>query len=279
MLRIIRLRTDDLKKVVLKMFRGNELYGYDINKNLATQGIDVDLSRLYGVLNSMRKEGLLQDRWEKSSSGPRKKMYGITEKGREKLTEILLEAIDTVHSFYGDYLRSLLPEINVFGDIIESMTEFMEGDENVAFFTSKFNPMHEFLLGFIQRKNPGGRNLSNLNILDGTYNDLPLKNDFLDRLVIMDLPVMDLLEESIKEWQRAIKTNGRLTIITPTILIEKQKHPMTIGDFVEKNEHEDLEGGSHIERDVLFPILQEKFNNLHESEYVHISIINAQNSL
>lgn len=291
MLRIIRLRTDDLKKAVLKMFRGNELYGYDINKSLAIQGIEVDLSRLYGVLNSMRKEGLLQERWEKSSSGPRKKMYSVTEKGEEMLNDILLEAIDTVHSFYSDYLRRLLPEINVFGTIVGSITQLMEGNENVAFLTSKFSGIHEFILGFIQRKNPDGRiylvkprkmeiitNLTDLNILDGTYNDLPFKNDFIDRLVIMDLPGIDLVEESINEWQRAIKANGRLTIITPTILIEKLKHPMTIGDFVEKNEHENLEKGNHIDRDDLFPILQGKFNNLHEAEYVHISVINANNS-
>ena len=98
-------------------------------------------------------------------------------------------------------------------------------------------------------------NLTDLNILDGTYNNLPFKNDFLDCLVIIDLPKIDILEESLKEWQRALKSNGRLTILTPTILIEKQKHPMTIGDFVEKHEHEILEGGSHIEKDFLFPVL------------------------
>ena len=66
----------------------------------------------------MRKVGLLKDRWEKSRSGPRKKMYKISDKGNEVLNEILLDAIATVHTFYGDYLRSLLPGINVFGEII-----------------------------------------------------------------------------------------------------------------------------------------------------------------
>ncbi len=54
---------------------------------------------------------------------------------------------------------------------------------------------------------------------------------------------------------------------------------MTIGDFVEKNEHEILEGGSHIDKDFLFPILKNRFYNFHESEFVHISIITAYNLL
>jgi hypothetical protein len=172
------------------------------------------------------------------------------------------------------------------------MTEHLEGNENVAYLTTKFFSIHEFILGIIQRKNPNGRiflvkprkidiitNLTDLNILDGTYNDLPFKNDFLDRLVIIDLPKSDVIEASIQEWQRAIKAEGRLTILTPTILIEKQKHPLTIGDFVEKNEHEVLEGGSHIEKDILFPMLQNKFNNLHDSDFVHMSIITADKPL
>jgi DNA-binding PadR family transcriptional regulator len=285
------LRTDDLKEEILKMFRGNELYGYDINKNLAIQGIEVDLSRLYGVLNNMRKEGLLQERWEKSSSGPRKKMYSVTEKGREKLTDILLEAISTVHSFYNDYLVGLLPEINVFGDFFGLITDQMEDNENVAYLTKTFLKVHELVLGFLQSKNPGGKtfvvkprkldivtNLSNLSILDGTYNDLPFKTGFIDRLIMIDLPVMDLLEDSVAEWQRVISDNGRVVIITPSILIEKEVHPMTIGDFVEKHEHEVHEGGSQIERSVLFPILNEKFDNLQETSISHMSIITTDNN-
>jgi DNA modification methylase len=94
----------------------------------------------------------------------------------------------------------------------------------------------------------------------------------------MDLPVINLLEESIKEWRRVIKNNGKLIILTPTILIEKQSHPMTIGDFVEKHEHEVFEGGSHIERDVLFPILNKKFDNLQETSMTHISIITTDST-
>jgi PadR family transcriptional regulator PadR len=186
------LRTDDLKKKILKMFKDKELYGYDIKKNLAIQGIEVDLSRLYVVLNNMKKEGLLQERWEKSRHGPRKKMYSVTEKGREKRTDILLEAIETVHSFYSDYLLSLLPEINVFGDIIGLITKQMEDNSNIAYLTPNFFNVHKLILGFIQRKNPNGKtfvvkprkldivtNLTNLSILDGSYNDLPFKTDIL----------------------------------------------------------------------------------------------------
>jgi PadR family transcriptional regulator PadR len=282
------MRTADLKKTILKLFRGKELYGYDINKTLANQGIEVDLSRLYAVLNDMRKEGILNDRWEKSSSGPRKKMYSISNKGKENLNEILLEAIATVHSFYGDYLRSLLPEINVFEKIIELLSENMNDDENLAYFTTKFFDIHELLLGILHKQNINGKTylilprnvkvetkLEGINVLDGSYTDLPFKDNHIHRLLLIDLPSQETIDESIKEWHRVLSKEGRLAILTPTILIEKQIHPLSIGDFVEKQEHEVIEQGQHVDREILLSSLKLNFNNIVENESVHMSVITA----
>jgi DNA-binding PadR family transcriptional regulator len=35
------MKTDDLKRIILKMFKGNELYGYEIHKRLESQGVEV----------------------------------------------------------------------------------------------------------------------------------------------------------------------------------------------------------------------------------------------
>jgi PadR family transcriptional regulator PadR len=282
------MRTADLKKSILKLFRGKELYGYDINKILADQGIEVDLSRLYAVLNDMRKEGILNDRWEKSSSGPRKKMYKISDKGNEMLNEILLEAIATVHSFYGDYLRSLYPEINVFGEIIGLLSENMKDDENIAYVTTKYFDIHELLLGILHKQNINGttylikpRNLKietkleGINILEGSYTDLPFKDNHIHRLLLIDLPGQETINESTKEWHRVLAKEGRLTIITPSILIDKQIHPLSIGDFVEKQEHEVIEHGQHVDREILLSSLEPNFMNIIENESVHMSVITA----
>jgi DNA-binding PadR family transcriptional regulator len=48
------------------MIGRRELYGYEIHKMLAIEGSDVEISRLYRILNEMSKEGLLEGRWAKS---------------------------------------------------------------------------------------------------------------------------------------------------------------------------------------------------------------------
>lgn len=47
------MRTEDLKRTILKMFRGHDFYSYEVKKKLAHEGIEVHLSRLYRVLNSI----------------------------------------------------------------------------------------------------------------------------------------------------------------------------------------------------------------------------------
>ena len=283
------MRTDELKKVILKMFGGSELYGYDVNRRLALQGVDVELSRLYRVLNEMKKDGLLNDRWERSHHGPRKKMYSVSEKGEEELNKILLEAIGTVHRFYGEYLMSLYPEINVFGDVLGLLAEGLEGHEKIAYLTSKYLGSHELIVSRLKEMIPDGKiyivkpdsldisvNLENVYIQNGSYDDIPFKNGFVDRLILIDLPNKDAIEDSAREWQRVVHEKGMLSIFTPTILIQKQDDPLTIGDFVEKHEHEIIEKGEHVDRGLLLSTLGNLFQKVVEREAVHMSIISAQ---
>jgi PadR family transcriptional regulator PadR len=283
------LRTEELKKTILKMFGGSELYGYDVNRRLSLQGVEVELSRLYRVLNEMRKDGLLDDRWEKSRHGPRKKMYSVSEKGREALNEILLEAIATVHRFYGEYLMSLYPEINVFGEILGLLAEGLEGHETIAYITTKYLGIHELIVSRLKEMVPEGRiyivkpdsldisvNLENVYIHNGSYEDIPFKNRFVDRLILIDLPSKEIIEEAAREWQRVVNEKGIISIFTPTILIQRQDDPLTIGDFVEKYEHEIIEKGEHVDREILLSTLGNLFKQVGEREAVHMSIISAQ---
>ncbi|MES0325803.1 MAG: helix-turn-helix transcriptional regulator [Candidatus Bathyarchaeia archaeon] len=282
------MRTDDLKKAILLMLRNNELYGYDINRRLAQQDMSSNISRLYGILNEMQKDRLLMDRWERSKEGPRKKMYSLTDKGKEALNEILLAAISTVHLFYGDYLRSLFPKIDVFGNILNVLTEGMEQGDNLGYLSDSFSGINQVLLKSLQAKNPSGKlylikpgnldlstDLENANVFDGTYNDLPFKDDFIDRLIVIGVPTPETLVESTKEWRRVIKEGGRLTIVTPTILIQKHEEPMTIGDYVEKYEHQVIEKGALIDPELFMSSLRDNFSEVVEREATHMTLITA----
>jgi hypothetical protein len=126
---------------------------------------------------------------------------------------------------------------------------------------------------------PGNLDLStdleNANVIDGTYNDLPFKDDFIDRLIVLGVPTPETLVASTKEWRRVIKEGGRLTIVTPTILIQEHEEPMKIGDYVEKYEHQVIEKGSLIDPELFMSSLRDNFSEVVEREATHMTFITA----
>jgi len=280
------MKTGDLKQIILRLFGNREFYGYEVHKVLVSEDVKVEMSRLYRVLNEMRREELLEGRWEKSRIGPRRRVYRLGRKGKVALTKILLDAIRTVHGFYGAYLMSLLPEVNVFDDIVRSFTDGSTGYENIVYVITKYSRMHEVLIPNIQSRLPHAKiflvkprqleldlNLDNLFFLDGFYNDIPLKNDYADCMIIIDLPKREYLEQAMKEWHRVLMSNGKLTILTPSILLEKYEDPLSIGDFIEKHEHETIEKGEHIDKTLLEEHVKQYFNTIEEKSIVHITIL------
>jgi DNA-binding PadR family transcriptional regulator len=151
------MRTADFKITILKMFRRAAFYGYDVHRRLEQEGTEIEFSRLYRILNEMDEENLLESHWEKSTIGPRKKMYTIGEEGRRKLRKIFLEAVGTVHDFYGDYLLSLYPKIKVFDEIFEWLAKGLQGDEKVGYLIKNNSLMHEMVIHNLGQRIPRGR--------------------------------------------------------------------------------------------------------------------------
>jgi DNA-binding PadR family transcriptional regulator len=285
----MRLNTEKIQNFILKNYRHREFYGYQLQKDLSEEGLKIDITRLYRILNDMSKDDLLAERWMKSKEGPRKKMYKIGEKGVIELNEILLEAIHTVHSFYGDYLLSIRNKIDVFDSILSPIKEKIVTVQNIGFFFKYYTP----LIGFYFRKiretfdaqyycmKP--RDIvaedypENVMVLRGDFNDLPLKGNHLDCLILIDLPDEAILLDSVKEWSRILKKDGILSILTPSILLKGELIPMTIGEYVEKTEHTVIEKMSSIDFDQLTYALAANFRNIEINSIVHISTLTCEN--
>ena len=58
------------------------VYGYNLVEKLALRGIAVEANTLYPLLRRLSSQGLLDNRWDTSTSKPRK-YYVITEKGKQ----------------------------------------------------------------------------------------------------------------------------------------------------------------------------------------------------
>jgi len=282
------MRTWDLKRIILKMFGDREFYGYEVHKKLVSEDVKIAISRLYRILNEMRREGLLEGNWKRSRFGPRKRVYQLGRKGREELNRILLDAIKTVHSFYGKYLMKLPSVVNPIDSICSMLADELKGEVNIAYVASKYSGMHEKMIYALHNKVPEGKiylvkpssmtvklKLDNLLFLDGDYNNISLRKDYLDLLVVVDIPQKDSLATALRDWHRVLRQNGRLAILSPTVLVHKHEDPLTIGDFVEKHEHETIEKGEQTGKEFLQGLLKYFFNEVEERQIIHLTIFLA----
>ncbi|MFX0198968.1 MAG: helix-turn-helix transcriptional regulator, partial [Candidatus Hodarchaeota archaeon] len=242
------MRSLEIKRAILRLFRGNEFYGYNIHKKLESLGYDIELTRLYRVLSEMLKEELLVARWVKSPSGPRRRMYSVGKKGKSELDQILKEAIGVVHEFYSEYLRKVAP--NSINKIVRFMTRGLKGKVIIIYIVSEPTVMHVHLLNSLRNRLPKGFiyfikpeemafhvEIDNLSVLGGSFQNIPLKQDFANLLIAPSLANVQDLEHAVGEWHRLLKPKGKLIVGVPTALINEYKDPLLIGQFIEKIEH------------------------------------------
>jgi hypothetical protein len=88
---------------------------------------------------------------------------------------------------------------------------------------------------------------------------------------VAEAPHKDYLEESLTEVHRVLKQDGTLALIIPTILVCKCEDPLSIGNFIEKYEHEASEKSDYVESKALRALIQNLFNRVEEKQIVHMT--------
>ena len=76
--------------LVLTLLAEDECYGYQIRKELAARShhyFQFSFGRLYPLLRSLERRGLVNARWVKTGKARQRKHYTITAKGRGELRE------------------------------------------------------------------------------------------------------------------------------------------------------------------------------------------------
>lgn len=81
------IRKGLLEFLVLKIISANQVYAADILKELNATEFSTQEGTLYPLLSKMRRDELLAYEWKESESGPPRKYYELTAKGRERLRE------------------------------------------------------------------------------------------------------------------------------------------------------------------------------------------------
>ncbi len=241
------MRKRELKRAIIRMIRTRGMHGYELRKKLATIGEEVQLSYLYKTLTEMCDEELLVGRLEPGAHGPKTRQYYLTAKGRAELGRIFGEATELVHDFYEDYVSSLPPEF--FATRFRAMLkEVCSGRESMSMIMSTHLTMlhREILEGMIAR--PGARHsylikpvglearadYPGLTVLDGGFDDIPLKDESLDALIAVDIQDALNLKRSCREFRRVLKPGGVIFGCAPFMGLGGTNDPLDVGEFMKK---------------------------------------------
>lgn len=78
----VQMRKGILEFCILHIISRGEVYASDMLEELTSAKIMVVEGTLYPLLTRLRKAGLVDYRWEESTSGPPRKYYRLTEDGQ-----------------------------------------------------------------------------------------------------------------------------------------------------------------------------------------------------
>jgi PadR family transcriptional regulator PadR len=81
------IRKGMLEFLLLKIIAAEKVYAADILEQLSRTEFATQEGTLYPLLSKMRREGLLDYEWKESESGPPRKYFELTAKGRAQLRE------------------------------------------------------------------------------------------------------------------------------------------------------------------------------------------------
>ena len=82
------MRKGVLEYCILSIISEDDKYASEILETLKDAKMLVVEGTIYPLLTRLKNAGLLNYRWEESSSGPPRKYYGLTETGRLFLKEL-----------------------------------------------------------------------------------------------------------------------------------------------------------------------------------------------
>ena len=83
-----QMRKGVLEYCILSVLRDNDAYVAEILDTLKDAKLLVVEGTIYPLLTRLKNAGLLNYRWEESTSGPPRKYYGLTENGKVFLKEL-----------------------------------------------------------------------------------------------------------------------------------------------------------------------------------------------
>ncbi len=265
------------------MIRSGDVYGYEMQKILAARGEKIQLSHLYKTLKEMCDEGFLESRLQKGEHGPQTRQYRLTEKGKGELGKIFGEATELIHDFYEEYVSNLPPQF--FTERFQKMMrDLFSGREAAAMVISEpLTFLHrELLEGICVR--PGAKftylikpshikadvDMPNLTVLNGIFDDLPVKENSLDAVVVVDIQDALPLKACCREFRRVLKSGGTMFGCAPFMGLGGTSDPLDVGEFMKRVKFSSS-GKPYLDRETLKKALGETFDYVDVASMAYVT--------
>jgi PadR family transcriptional regulator PadR len=75
----------------LGLSQADRSYGYELAEAVRGFGLNIDMAGVYRELRSMEQKDLLSSEWEPSDNGPDRRVYMVTDAGREALAQAVAD--------------------------------------------------------------------------------------------------------------------------------------------------------------------------------------------
>lgn len=73
---------------LLLLLRNGANYGYELRRELNLRTMRLDPAVMYRSLRDMEQAGLISSHWMRSDTGPQRRVYDITDAGRDELARV-----------------------------------------------------------------------------------------------------------------------------------------------------------------------------------------------
>jgi PadR family transcriptional regulator PadR len=89
---VAQMRKGALEYCVMALMTDDERYGFELVQTLRDfDGVVTTEGTVYPLLSRLRKDGRVETAWRESVSGPPRRYYHLTDKGRESLERFAVE--------------------------------------------------------------------------------------------------------------------------------------------------------------------------------------------
>jgi len=290
----------DLQKLIITILamseeqeeahHNREMTGSEIFRELSQKGIETWQNHVYTLLTKMEENGVLKSRWVENPNGrgPRKHLYRLGKMGEERRALMVKDSIELLMS---EFIRTNF-KVRDLRDHIEGFREnFAQtgrtqigrtGSEVIVMTIPYYDPLicHPVSINALAEAFPKSlvyvvkpkemkfaAERGNLKLLDGSRNDIPLKDEFADYLLLEGFPKEASLQATLSESERVLKPNACLGIQVSEVMIEERRPAyVSFSEFVTKTFYEQCAQDRMVSLNELRSLITKDFRRFTETK-------------